>query len=543
MPDAGVTLPPGAPGLGTLLADKYRLDGILGIGGMGVVYRSNHALLGVPVAVKIILPEYAARREFVTRFTNEARAAARIQSDNIARVSDVGTTNDGISFLVMELLDGEDLGNILAREGPQPPERCVDWMLQAIAGLSDAHSAGIIHRDLKPSNLFLVRRKGKADRIKLCDFGISKGAFEDPSSHITKTNTMLGSPAYMAPEQLRSSRTVDARADIWSLGIILYELLTGSTPFIGENVGAVFAAILETDPLPVRSMLPAIPEALDAAILRCLRRSPAERFPTAAELGVALAPFASDGGQEVLRRMSGRPSAMSGSGQQGGDVALQRTTPHYDSSGNPRFRSPLSDSSGSGLLPGIPTTTPNPAPGIQQTQRLSDPNTPPPSARNGPLVAMGMAPPAPQVAGPRRGLAIAFALSSFVLLTIGIVAIVRFAGGATKANTTTTTTGIVATTVPTESASVATSSSAPVVVVPTTTAAATSSSSSSAQPRVIYVGPAPAKRNPTAPTTAASAVASSVAPTPPPPVTAAATTSAAPTAAGPSIYTDPWKKN
>jgi serine/threonine protein kinase len=222
-PDAGMTLPPGVPALGAVLADKYRLDGILGIGGMGVVYRSHHALLGVPVAVKIILPEFAARPEFIARFTNEAKAAARIQSDHIARVSDVGSTADGMSFLVMELLEGEDLGSILAREGPQSVELCVDWVLQAIVGLADAHSAGIIHRDLKPSNLFLTRRVGKPDRIKICDFGISKASFEG-GEQVTKTNSMLGSPAYMAPEQLRSSRTVDKRADIWSLGVILYEL-------------------------------------------------------------------------------------------------------------------------------------------------------------------------------------------------------------------------------------------------------------------------------------------------------------------------------
>jgi eukaryotic-like serine/threonine-protein kinase len=321
--DAGVTLPPGVPVLGTVLAGKYRLDGILGIGGMGVVYRSRHALLGVPVAVKIILPEFASRPEFVARFTNEARAAARIQSDHIARVNDVGTTADGMSFLVMELLDGEDLASLLSREGPQPLDRCLDWVLQACAGLADAHAEGIVHRDLKPSNLFLARRQGKADRLKIFDFGISKGTFEEAGGQITSTNTMLGSPAYMAPEQLRSSRTVDKRADIWSLGVILYELLTGSTPFNGENLGAVFAAILEMDPIPLRSLLPSIPEQVDRAVLQCLRRSLDARYADVSEVALALAPFAPEEGKAILNRASLRPGGPASS-----PPGLGQTKPH-----------------------------------------------------------------------------------------------------------------------------------------------------------------------------------------------------------------------
>lgn len=284
---SGETLPPGLPALGTVLADKYRLDRVIGVGGMGAVYQSQHALLNVPVAVKIILPEFAARSEFIQRFTNEAKAAARIQSDHITRVTDVGTTTDGISYLVMEMLEGEDLGSVLAREGPQSVERAIHWMIQTLVGLADAHSAGIVHRDLKPANLFLARRAGKPDRIKICDFGISKMTFE-ASGGITKTNSMLGSPAYMAPEQLRSSRTVDHRADIWSIGVILYEILSGATPFDGDNVGAVFAAILETDPMPLSSIIPDLPENIDQAVLKCLRRRVDERFADVAELAFAL---------------------------------------------------------------------------------------------------------------------------------------------------------------------------------------------------------------------------------------------------------------
>ncbi len=274
------------PQPGAVIASKYRIERVLGVGGMGVVYAAKHELMNQEVALKLLLPQVAKDKEAVARFLHEGRATARLQSAHVVRVMDVGV--EGTSpFLAMELLAGEDLGQILETRGRFKITETVDYLLEAIEGLSHAHAAGIIHRDLKPSNLFLARGEDDAPTIKVVDFGISKSVGNDGG--ITATSAVLGSPAYMAPEQLRSSKHVDARVDVWSLGVIAFELLTGVMPFQGETVGEIFANVLEKSPVRPGSLRVEIPGKLEEAILKCLQKSADARFSSIAELANAIA--------------------------------------------------------------------------------------------------------------------------------------------------------------------------------------------------------------------------------------------------------------
>ena len=283
---------PSIPPPGALVGGKYRLDRLLGHGGMGVVYSATHTLLDVPVAVKVLT---ATGSNTIRRFMNEARAAARIQSEHVTRVSDFGTTDSGQPFMVMELLEGEDLDDMLKRRKVLPIEEAVDYVVQALAGMSEAHALGIVPRDLKPKNLFLTWRAGRP-RVKVLDFGISKDLGEDSS--ISTAGNVLGSPVYMAPEQLRGGK-VDARTDLWAAGVLLYQLTTGARPF-GEGERSVFASVLEDEPPPLRSVRPDVPEAFEAVVMKCLHKKPDERWSTAAELVDALAPFLSEDGKATL---------------------------------------------------------------------------------------------------------------------------------------------------------------------------------------------------------------------------------------------------
>jgi serine/threonine-protein kinase len=289
------------PKEGDTLLGKYVLEKPLGKGGMGVVYAARHDMLAQRVAVKFLLPEIA-NADAVARFVNEARAAARIESDHVARVLDVGMLQDAVPYMVLELLEGSDLSELLQRSGPLPVSDVADYLLQTIDALACAHALGIVHRDLKPSNLFLARRKDGTARVKVLDFGISKiiGQPGAAGGDITRTNAMLGSPLYMSPEQLRDSKSVDHRCDIWALGVIAYQLLTGEPPFMADNAVALFAAIAETEPMRPSARRAAIPPGLEGAVLGCLRRNPNERFASVTELGAALAPFASEAGHRAF---------------------------------------------------------------------------------------------------------------------------------------------------------------------------------------------------------------------------------------------------
>jgi serine/threonine-protein kinase len=291
---------------GQLLAGKYRIGRILGEGGMGVVYTAEHELLGQKVALKLMRPALGVGPRARVRFLNEARNASRIQSDHVVRVLDVGLLDSGAPFIVMELLDGADLAAVARERGaPLPIAQTVDWLLEAIDAIAHAHAMGIVHRDLKPSNLFLSKRPDGTRRIKVLDFGISKAIHFPAASASTATNAVLGTPLYMSPEQLRGAKRVDVHTDIWALGVVAYELLTGDLPFRGENLVALFAAATETTPLPLRQSRPEIAEGLETAVLRCLRQEPAERFASAADFGAALAPHGTVAAAQTFARVLG----------------------------------------------------------------------------------------------------------------------------------------------------------------------------------------------------------------------------------------------
>lgn len=284
------------PRPGDMIAGKYVLERLLGQGGMGAVFAAKHIKLSKAVAIKIMLAD-SSNPEASQRFLNEGRAAANIQNEHVVRVDDVDEEM-GYAYMVLELLDGEDLAQLLEREPSHrlPPHVAVGYVVEALRGVMQAHAIGIVHRDLKPSNLFLAKRKDGSVVVKVLDFGISKAqgssALAASPSALTSTKAMLGSPLYMSPEQLRSSKSVDHRADIWAIGVILYELMTGHLPFMGDSLGELFANILETDPAPLRTYAADVAPGLEEVVLRCLQRRPEQRFQTAAELTQALAPFA-----------------------------------------------------------------------------------------------------------------------------------------------------------------------------------------------------------------------------------------------------------
>ena len=290
---------------GTILAGKYQVDKVLGEGGMGVVVAATDTQLERRVAIKFLLPEYADHHEAGQRFMREARAAVKIQSEHIARVIDVNRMDNGSPYMVMEYLQGADLSNVLHARGPLPVDEATSFVLQACEAIAEAHSYGIVHRDLKPANLFLAQQPDGTSKIKVLDFGISKMTIQgstDPS--LTRTSSMMGSPLYMSPEQMRSTRNVDARADIWALGVILYELLTAQPPFNGESIPTLSAKILLEEPEPLRARRPDVPLELERVILRTLRKDPAERFPSISELALGLLPFAPRRAQHNVERIT-----------------------------------------------------------------------------------------------------------------------------------------------------------------------------------------------------------------------------------------------
>jgi serine/threonine-protein kinase len=285
------------PAVGELLAQKYRVERIVGHGGMGVVVAARHVQLGQTVAIKLLkLPDDEERRdEAVGRFLHEAQAAARLQTDHVVRIYDVGQLDSGLPFMVMELLSGSDLDSVLEERGQLPEAEAVDLVLQACAGIAEAHQMGIVHRDLKPSNLFLTRRSDGLPLLKVLDFGISKQVTDPDSGEavptFTNARTLMGSPNYMSPEQIRDARRVDARADVWAMGIILQELITGAQVFQADSFPGVCAAIIADPPLPVRGLCPDVSEKLERIIARCLQKDPQLRYQSIADLQAELAPL------------------------------------------------------------------------------------------------------------------------------------------------------------------------------------------------------------------------------------------------------------
>lgn len=279
------------PVVGSILGGKYLVEGILGQGGMGVVVSARHMELDQRVAIKCLLAHAQSVPEIVERFTREARAAAKIHGEHVARVIDVGRFDDGTPFMVMEHLKGRDLADELANTGPLPVPDAVRYLLETCEALSQAHALRIVHRDLKPSNLFLAEQPGRRPIVKVLDFGISK-VIDPTGSALTKTASVMGTPYYMSPEQLLSSKSVDERSDIWALGVILYELLAGRPPFVAETAPEIVAQVLQNAPEPLNAVRGDVPPALAEIIARCMRSKVPERFANVAELAQALMPFA-----------------------------------------------------------------------------------------------------------------------------------------------------------------------------------------------------------------------------------------------------------
>lgn len=282
---------------GDIIADKYRVEEVLGVGGMAFVVAVTHVELGERFALKFLNRDLLEEPNVVDRFTQEARAACRIRSEHVARVYDVGT-HRGAPFFVMEHLEGRDLAMVLAQSADRkglPIGQAVEWVMQACDALAVAHHHGIIHRDIKPENLFLVEHSGLPS-IKLLDFGISKislasGATSGVDARLTGQFS-LGTPSYMSPEQIRSAASADVRSDLWSLGVVLYELLAGVEPFRAPTIPELCAAVCEEEPRRVGDLRPEIPRELSNIVHKCLEKDPDHRYAHVAELAMALMPFA-----------------------------------------------------------------------------------------------------------------------------------------------------------------------------------------------------------------------------------------------------------
>lgn len=271
---------------GTVLAGKLRVERVLGRGAMGVVFEATDLALHRRVAVKVVGQSLGNTPETRERFTREARAAAKLASDHVARVFETGELDDGAPYLVMEYLEGRSLEAVVTEDGPLDPAFAIDCMLQALEALAEAHRAGLVHRDFKPANLFLAERPNGRSVVKVLDFGIVKDAAS--KARITETGAVMGTPAYMSPEQITSGAPVDARADVWAAGVSLFELVVGTLPFDASSIPGMLSRILREDAPRLRQLRPDLPEDLEGVVARCLDKDPGARFADAAELAAAL---------------------------------------------------------------------------------------------------------------------------------------------------------------------------------------------------------------------------------------------------------------
>lgn len=284
---------------GEIISDKYRIGSFLGAGGMGSVYEAHHVVIGRRFAIKFLHPDLARQGPMMARFQREAESAGSLESENIAAVFDFGVSNDGAPYIVLEYLEGRDLGRLLTR-GPMSVQRIVSIVIQACQGLATAHEHGLIHRDLKPENLFVCRRTDDSDLVKLLDFGIAKlhqraGDRETGDrAAATLTGTTMGTPHYMAPEQARGAKNLDHRADLYAIGVILYEALSGQKPHPGDDYNAILYHILNYPARPLISLRYDLPATLCDVVHRAMAFEAADRYPTIGHLIHALIPFSND---------------------------------------------------------------------------------------------------------------------------------------------------------------------------------------------------------------------------------------------------------
>ncbi|MFO0553206.1 MAG: protein kinase [Polyangiaceae bacterium] len=287
---------------GSILAGKFQISQLLAEGGMGSVYLAHHLELGYRVAVKVLREEWRGDREALVRFQREGVATASLSSPYVARVFDVGNLEDGRPYMVMEFLEGRDLGVEIERRQRLPAVEAARYCVQICEAMAEAHAAGIIHRDLKPANVFLSH-EGDRRTIKVVDFGISR--FVQPEQvNLTQTQSAFGTPLYMAPESVRSAKLADERSDVWAIGVILYELVTGEPPFTGETATAVAVSVTVDEAPPPSTRASDVPQEIDRIVARALQKDPAKRYQTAREFGDALRAFLGE-----ARDTSADPSA------------------------------------------------------------------------------------------------------------------------------------------------------------------------------------------------------------------------------------------
>lgn len=325
--DAG-SLGPSAPQepvqIGQKVADKYRVDRVLGSSGMGIVYLAEHEEIGQWVAIKFLL-EAAKNPQAFARFKREARVMAKIKNKHAVRIVDVGQLDEDTPYIVMEYLEGRDLSTVMKSNGPMPIPMACDVAMQVAEALASAHAAGVVHRDLKPSNIFLTPLADGSQHVTVIDFGVAKlrsgsedGQDQGKKEEVTHTSMLIGSPRYMSPEQVSASRNVDHRADVWALGVIFQEMLTGQRVFKGEGIGLLLAAIAAQPAPPIQSLLPAIPSSIAELMHYTLQKDPASRTPNVAEFVAPLASFVADGESRLGRIRSilgdGSPASISTSG-------------------------------------------------------------------------------------------------------------------------------------------------------------------------------------------------------------------------------------
>lgn len=420
--------------VGEVVLGKYRVEGVIGKGGMGYVVSATHLDLDEKVAIKIMRSDSVGSEEAAKRFIREAQAAAKLKSEYVTRVIDVGVLPDGSPYMAMEFLEGSDLSDMVERNGALGLELAVDLLLQACEGLAEAHGRGIVHRDIKPSNVFVTWRADGSPLVKILDFGISRATTPGAELSLTQTASVLGTPAYMSPEQMRSSRRVDSRTDIWSLGVVLFEILEARWPFLAESFTEMCAKVAADDP---ERMSDRVPPALQAVVYRCLEKNVDRRYADVGELAAALAPFARDQRESTLRverikrivvrgklgqsTPTARPAENRGDGSLGGwEGSSALTPPPAELTPPPGVEmARISERTEITAPPlGFPgaTTTPQqrPAAGmaIPTLSQTVAPLPPPPAPPSTPVgAALPLRPPPPTVNAPRAASPPAHALS------------------------------------------------------------------------------------------------------------------------------------
>ncbi len=277
--------------IGSLIGGKYRLTRLLGEGGMGAVYAAEHTLLGKEVAIKLLQPELVKNREVIQRLHQEARTAAAVGLGGVGEVHDVGWTEEGAPYIVMELLRGESLADMLERCRKVEIGRAVELATQILSILIAVHAKQVVHRDLTPQNVFITLDDDGANQVKILDFGVSKMMSQGKAVSLTQPGAIIGTPSYMSPEMARGSKDVGQRGDIWAVGVVLYEMLAGRPPYIGENYNEVIAKILTEPVTDIRAWSPEVPEELERVVLKALAKTPDERYQRAADFLDALLPF------------------------------------------------------------------------------------------------------------------------------------------------------------------------------------------------------------------------------------------------------------